>query len=509
MLTLGALARHIDVIALNGDPDTPITAPVVESSREIEPGGVFVARRGLSTDGHRYIPDAIERGAAAVVTERELDDVQIPYLLVQDSAAVLGYLAAAYHDFPSRKLTVIGVTGTDGKTTTSTLIHAILKASAHVRAGMISTLAADFGDGSTTDTGFHVTSPGAPHLQALLAEMVRRGVTHVVVEMTSHGLAQGRINGVNLDVAVLTNITHEHLDFHGTWENYRHAKALMFRMLLLSERTHGQSKVAVINADDPSADYFAAIPAEERVLYGLGAAADVRAENVRYLPSHTAFDINGEPFKLYLTGAFNVYNALAAICATRSGLRMTLDTVRRGLESVTAISGRMERIDEGQDFTAIVDFAHTPNALKQALTAGREMLPDGKRLLAVFGSAGLRDKDKRRMMAEIAAQLADFTILTAEDPRTESLDGILQEMADGCTSQGGVEGETFIRVRDRGRALFEACQRAGAGDIVMACGKGHEQSMCFGVTEYPWDDRDAMRAALRGAPLTTLPTADA
>jgi UDP-N-acetylmuramoyl-L-alanyl-D-glutamate--2,6-diaminopimelate ligase len=442
-----------------------------------------------------------------IVAERALPDVPVPYVHVEDAAQVLGHLAAAYHGFPSRALTVIGVTGTDGKTTTSTLIHAILKASPNTRAGMISTLAADFGDGETADTGFHVTSPGAPQLQALLAQMVERGVTHVVIEMTSHGLAQGRLNGVDIDVAVLTNLTHEHLDYHGTWENYRDAKARMFHMLMTSARTHGQSKVAVINADDPNADFFAAIPAEETVRYGLGDAADVRAEHVRYLPSHTAFEINGEPFALYLPGAFNVYNALAALCATRAGLRMRLETARRGLADVKAISGRMERIDEGQDFTAIVDFAHTPNALRRALEAGREMLPPGKRLIAVFGSAGLRDKQKRRLMAEISAQLADFTVLTAEDPRTESLAGILQEMADGCTSQGGVEGETFIRVPDRGQALYEACQLAGAGDMVMACGKGHEQSMCFGTTEHPWDDREALRAALRGAPLRTLPTA--
>ncbi|MEM6527703.1 MAG: UDP-N-acetylmuramoyl-L-alanyl-D-glutamate--2,6-diaminopimelate ligase, partial [Chloroflexota bacterium] len=406
-------------------------------------------------------------------------------------------------------LTVIGVTGTDGKTTTSTLIHAILKASDTVKAGLISTIAADFGDGRTADTGLHVTSPGAPQLQAILAEMVNRGVTHVVVEMTSHGLAQGRLNGVDIDIAVMTNITHEHLDYHGTWENYRDAKARMFRMLMPSERTHGQSKVAVINADDPSADYFAAIPAEERVLYGLNEGAGVQATNIRYLPSHTEFEINGEAFRLNMVGTFNVYNALAAICATRSGLRMGLDTVRAGLESVTAISGRMERIDEGQNFTAIVDFAHTPNALKRALEAGREMLPEGKRLIAIFGSAGLRDREKRRLMAETSAQLADFTVLTAEDPRTESLESILEEMAQGCISQGGVEDETFIRVPDRGYALYTACQMARPGDIVMACGKGHEQSMAFGATEYPWDDRDALRAALRGTPLNTLPTANA
>lgn len=507
-LTLAQLADAVpNLIAIRGDANTLIHAPVVESSLDVQAGGLFVARRGLTVDGHNFIADAVQRGAAAFVCERELDPAPAPYLLVEDCAAALGYLAAAYYDFPSRKMTVIGVTGTDGKTSTSTLIHAILKASPNIKPGLISTISADFGDGETADTGLHVTSPGAPQLQALLAQMAARNVTHVVVEMTSHGLAQGRLNGVDIDIAVMTNITHEHLDYHGTWENYRAAKARMFEMLMPSERTHGQAKVAVINDDDPSADFFAAIPAEEVVRYGLGERAGVRATEIQFAPDGTHFNVNGHPFSLQLVGMFNVYNALAAISATRAALRMRLETVQAGLASVSAISGRMQRIDEGQAFTAIVDFAHTPNALRRALEAAREMLPPDKQLIAVFGSAGLRDRLKRRMMAETAVQLADFSVFTAEDPRTESLDDILQEMVNGATAKGAVEGESFIRVPDRGQALYVACQRAQSGDIVIACGKGHEQSMCFGTIEYDWDDRDALRAALRGTPLKTLPTA--
>ena len=200
-------------------------------------------------------------------------------------------------------------------------------------------------------------------------------------------------------------------------------------------------------------------------------------------------------------------NALAAIATVQTIGAGDPATMVEGIAAVTTLSGRMERIDEGQEFMAIVDFAHTPNALKNALLACRPMLPEGGRLIAVFGSAGLRDVEKRRMMAEVAAEYADFTVLTAEDPRTESLDDILQMMAGGCISKGGVEGETFIRVPDRGAAIYQACQMATAQDIVIACGKGHEQSMCFGTVEHPWDDREAMRAALRGAPLKTLPTA--
>jgi UDP-N-acetylmuramoyl-L-alanyl-D-glutamate--2,6-diaminopimelate ligase len=201
-----------------------------------------------------------------------------------------------------------------------------------------------------------------------------------------------------------------------------------------------------------------------------------------------------------------VSNILAATSAAL-GLGVDWATIQAGIRAVKAVSGRMERIHEGQNFVAVVDFAHTPNALEKALTAARRMIAPDKRLIAVFGSAGLRDVEKRRMMAEVSARLADVTVLTAEDPRTEALADILAMMAAGCRSQGGIEGTTFIRVPDRGAALYQACQMAQAGDMVIACGKGHEQSMCFGTLEYAWDDRDALRAALRGTPLTTLPTA--
>lgn len=496
-----------DIIQVTGDAQ--VRGPVVEADSDVQPSGVFVARAGQSVDGHTFIPRALEHGAAAVVGEQPLTDLKVPYVQVRDAQAAVGWLAAAYHDYPAKKLVVIGVTGTDGKTTTSTLIHSILKAHTGGRTGLVSTISADLG-GATVDTGLHVTTPGAPQVQSYLAQMVDRGLTHCVLEMTSHGLAQGRLNGVDIDVAVMTNVTHEHLDFHGSWENYRDAKAGLFRMLRSSYRKPGQSKRSIVNADDPSADFFAAIEADQVVSYGIDNASDYHAHSIAYQAEGMYFKVNalGDAFvTTRLVGPFNVYNILAAVAVTHS-LGVPADVIQQGIAQVSAVSGRMQRIDEGQDFTMIVDFAHTPNALKRALEAGRTMLPVGNRLIAVFGSAGLRDVEKRRMMAETSARLADFTVLTAEDPRTESLEAILQMMAEGCVSQGGVEGQTFIRVPDRGEAIYRACQIAQPGDIVMVCGKGHEQSMCFGTIEYAWDDRDAARAALRGAPLKTLPTAE-
>jgi UDP-N-acetylmuramoyl-L-alanyl-D-glutamate--2,6-diaminopimelate ligase len=491
--------------------DVLISAPISEDSRTVQRGGLFVARRGANADSHDLIGAAIANGAVAVIGERPAAQVQcsVPYAQVPNAQQALGYLAAAYHDFPSRALTVIGVTGTDGKTTTANLIFNMLKC-AGVPVGMISTVSAVIGD-EELPTGLHVTTPTAPEVQSYLRRMVAAGLTHCVIETTSHGLAQGRVNGVEYDIAVLTNVTHEHLDFHGSFENYRAAKGLLFRRLAESYMKAGVPKCAVINLDDPNADYFLALSQSVRqIAYSTQGYGQVNLLNWRAEPSgiHATLLDSAEgvsiAFHTALIGVYNLQNILAAASAALA-LSVPSEVIKRGIETLPSIPGRMERIDEGQNFTAIVDFAHTPNALEKALQAVRTLTD--KRVIAVFGSAGLRDVEKRRLMAEVGAQLADICVLTAEDPRTESLDAILEMMAEGARRVGGVEGETFFRVPDRGAALAFACQLARQGDVVIACGKGHEQSMCFGEIEYPWDDREALRAALRGTPLKTLPTA--
>ncbi len=515
------LLADISGIVAFPSADTLITAPVSENAQAVQPGGVFLARKGANIDGHDLIPEVINNGAAAVVGEYPpgLVDCTVPYAQVEDGMAVLGPLAAAYYGFPSRKLTVIGVTGTDGKTTTSSILYSILTA-AGIPTGLISTVHAVIGD-AEMETGLHVTTPPAHEVQMYLAKMVESGITHAVLETTSHGLAQGRVNGVEYDIAVLTNVTHEHLDFHGTWENYRRAKAKMFQIAASSFRKPGIPKAAVINSDDPSAELFRQMSegVDRVVLYGLNQVypADVRASEIEYSPDATRLMVNmpgnvAQLVETQLVGPFNVSNILAAVSALIPLLGGFPETLRRaifdGLQALDPIPGRMERIDEGQDFLAIVDFAHTPNALRRALEAARRMITPERRVIAVFGSAGLRDREKRRLMAEVGAELADISVLTAEDPRTESLAFILNEMAQGAINRGGVEGESFYRVMDRGRALALGCSLARRGDLVIACGKGHEQSMAFGGVEYPWDDREALRAALHGEPLLTLPTAD-
>ena len=423
---------------------------------------------------------------------------------------------------------MIGVTGTDGKTTTSSLIHSILTA-AGIKAGLISTLSAVIGD-QALDTGFHVTTPAAPEVQGYLARMAAAGLSHCVLEVTSHGLAQQRVAACQFDVAVVTNVTHEHLDYHKTYENYRAAKGRLFEMLTESARKPGgPPKTGVLNADDRSYDYLDSILKARRLSYSLHpGAADVWAEAVRHAPGGMRFTVKGAgyaiPVSTALVGDYNISNILAAVAATVGAFGLSPDAARRGIAALLGVPGRMERIDFGQPFTAIVDFAHTPNALRVALETAQKLTltrragegrGGGGRVIAVFGSAGLRDVQKRRMMAEVSAEMADVTVLTAEDPRTESLEAILEMMADGARAKGGVEGTTFYCIPDRGAAIRLAVGLAQPGDIVLACGKGHEQSMCFGASEYPWDDRTALRAALAdlmrvpGPEMPVLPTSAA
>jgi UDP-N-acetylmuramoyl-L-alanyl-D-glutamate--2,6-diaminopimelate ligase len=497
-MKLQQLFSNIPVKILNSSepPDVEIKM-ICFDSRKVVPGSLFIALQGFSMDGHRYIPDAMKRGASAIVGMQEISASDVPYILVDDSRKALAYLSAAWHDNPAQKMTMIGVTGTDGKTTTCNLLNAIL-IKAGKKSGMISTVNAVIGD-KEVDTGFHVTTPDAPDVQQYLAEMSLSGTTHVVLEATSHGLAQQRVAACEFDIAVVTNITHEHLDFHGSYEAYLDAKAQLFRYLSdTKSKPQGNPRLAVLNKDDRSFDSLFVIPGCRKVCYSVNPGADLWAEDVEYSPDGMHFTVVSKEFRQSistpLVGEFNISNILAAMSAAIFGLGISPEIVAQGINSLKSVSGRMERIDLGQHFTAIVDFAHTPNALKVAIEAVRQ-LTRGK-VITVFGSAGLRDRAKRRMMAEVSINLADLTILTAEDPRTESLDTILAEMADAATSQGGIEGETFWRVPDRGDAIRTALQLAQPGDLVVSCGKGHEQSMCFGDVEYTWDDRTAMRAAL-------------
>jgi len=495
-MRLRELLAELPEIEHGGLPDGDVSG-VTADSRQVTPGAVFVAVPGLTVDGSIYLPDAAARGAILLVGEGPDPASGVPYRQVADARWTLAHLAAAWHGYPARRLVMIGVTGTDGKTTTCNLIYAILRA-AGLRAGLISTVNAVIGD-RVLDTGFHVTTPEALEVQGYLAQMVQAGLTHCVLEATSHGLAQHRVAACDFDLGVVTNITHEHLDYHGSFEAYRQAKGRLFAGLSDSApKPQPVRRTAILNWDDDSYAFLAAQSRVRQVGYSITGTADVYAQAITHTPDGQAFEVVGagyrQPIRSGLRGDFNVANIVAAFATAVEGLGIAPQTAADGIAALSAVPGRMELIDLGQPFTALVDFAHTPNALRRALEAARTMTSG--RVIAVFGAAGLRDREKRRLMAGVSAQLADLTILTAEDPRTESLDAILTEMAAGATARGGVEGRTFWRVPDRGQAILFGAAQARAGDILLACGKGHEQSMCFGETEYPWDDRVAMRAAL-------------
>jgi UDP-N-acetylmuramoyl-L-alanyl-D-glutamate--2,6-diaminopimelate ligase len=480
---------------VHGAADLDITE-ITFDSRLAKPGAVFVAIPGTQRDAHAFVPDAVARGAKAVVVERKLDlPPNVTQVIVPEARKALALICSAFYSFPGKQLRVIGVTGTDGKTTTSTIIGSILETAGR-KAGLITTVSAKIGD-MLVDTGFHTTTPDAPDVQRYLAQMVSQGAEYVVLETTSHGLAQYRTLGAEYDVAVITNVTHEHLDYHGTYADYLAAKGRLFQQLSTSSRKPGMHKVSITNVDDDSYGYLSQFSADIKLTYGIQNRADVTADHVRLTGKGLHFlaktPLGELEIHSQLLGMFNVYNILAAIAAGVSqGFR--LEDIKEGIQAVKGIAGRMESIDCGQGFSVIVDFAHTPGALEKALELART-LADG-RVLAVFGCAGLRDREKRPMMGEVAGRLADVTIITAEDPRTENLDDIIDQIATGLQKVDRIEGRDYYKISDRGQALQFALKQAHPGDLVIICGKGHEKSMCFGETEYPWSDQDAARQAL-------------
>ncbi len=539
MLTLQSLITALATAVVTNGPNNSDAATeidgVTSDSRAVRSGSLFVAVVGSNIDGHRYIPAAVKKGAVAVLGTTpyvQLLEVEIappatvPYLQVENSRNGLAIATAALNGFPSQHLIVIGVTGTDGKTTTSSLLEAILVAATQNkpmypagRVGVITTVGARI-CGEARDTGLHVTTPDSSVVQAYLAEMHNQGCTSVVVESTSHGLDQRRVDAIDFDIAAVTNITHEHLDYHGTRAAYVTAKAMLFRKLYepaskaqwYDANNFWQHRCAVLNADDVgSFDALRAVLAEESAEHGFSVpqrsyaihnSADVTATEIRYQPNSTQFRLTwwGGEFEIVspLIGEFNLHNVLCAATVALA-LGVEANVVQRGLAKFPGVLGRMERIACGQPFLALVDFAHTPVSLERALHTLRPLLgvhPDGTpgRLIAVFGSAGLRDHAKRRLMGQVSGRLADFTVITAEDPRTEDVHAINQEIAAGVAEH--VSKDRFTVVADRGLAISFAINLAEAGDIVAAFGKGHERSMCFGTTEYPWSDQQTMREAL-------------
>jgi len=467
---------------------------VTQDSRRAGPGSLFVAVRGQHADGHDHVAAALAAGAVAAVVEHAPPGIPTERcLLADDGPAALGRLAARLWGDPSGRCRVVGVTGTDGKTTTCTLLHAALGGAGR-RAGALTTV--DFRCGTAVEANLtRQTTLEAPEVQERLHRLVEAGCTEVALEATSHALRLHRVDAVHFQGAVFTAVTHDHLDFHGSWEAYLAAKAR-----LLEQAAASVDGFAVLNRDDERAYApLATMSVPRRLSYSAAGApgADLRAVAIEASPEGTRFvaetPLGRSAVSLRLAGRWNVDNALAALGA---GLLLGLPLGRlvEGLEGCAGVSGRMERVDRGQPFAVIVDYAHTPASLAKVLGTLRPATPG--RLWVVFGSAGERDLDKRATMGEIASGLADQVVVTSEDPREEDPDAIVAAIVAGALAAGGDSGATVHALVDRAEAIDFAIRRARPGDTVLLAGKGHEASILEGRGSRPWDERRAAEEAL-------------
>lgn len=484
---LGALC---DVIG----PERIVGVPVGEirglayDSRRVAAGFLFFAVPGEHVDGHDFVASAVQAGAAAVVTEREVADLGVPQLVVGRVRDALADAADAWFGRPSERLRTVGITGTDGKSTTGLLAVEALTAAGR-RPGLIGTIEMRVGDVTETNA-LRATTPEALELQELLARMVTAGNDIAVVEATSHGLVQSRLRNCRFRVAIVTNLTHEHLDFHGSLEAYRDAKAILVE----------EAPQAILNRDDAHYEAFRARARGAVISYGLHESAEVRGADVRATADGTSFTARTPSWtgrvELPLAGAFNVSNALAVL-ALAEVERVAPEVAAAGLASARPIPGRMERIAAGQPFAVIVDYAHTPDSLAKVLETLRPLTPG--RLIVVLGSAGERDVAKRAVMGGIAAQHADDVVVTDEDPRLEPPEEINEEIAAGARAHGASDGENLWIIGDRREAIRHAVGRAAAGDTVLLAGKGHEGSIIYGTEKRWWDEREVARQELAAA----------
>lgn len=467
-------------------------------SRTIEPGMLFVAIPGTHVDGHKYISRALQQGACAIVAQYTPSEVDlppdVPIILVRDTRETLADLACTLYEHPSHHLHVIGVTGTAGKTTTTNLISTLLDAVGHPN-GMMSTLNFKIGNRSWANTTRQSTLESL-EIQRTLAELRKQAIDYAVLETTSHALMLSRVRGVAYDIAVITNITSEHLDFHKTVAAYWRAKARLFENLHTSVEK-GFGKFAILNADDQSYAYLRSFCSVPVLTYGIDHAADIRAYNLRLDASGSHFCLSTSEgtweVHTHLFGRFNVYNCLAALAVGYSQ-QFPMSKMLEALANLQGIRGRLERIDCGQPFALVVDYAHTPESLREVLEVLRPFTQG--RLIVVFGLSGERDTSHRRRMGTIATCLADVAIFTMDDPREEDPNQIIAQIASGAEEAGGVEGRTYFRQPDRYQAIAQALNYASPGDTVLLAGKGHEQVMLIGQERIPWDDRSIARELL-------------
>jgi UDP-N-acetylmuramoyl-L-alanyl-D-glutamate--2,6-diaminopimelate ligase len=488
-VTIQDLLAELPVRKVTGPTDRSI-AEVQYDSRRVAPGDIFVAIRGAAVDGHRFLPDVIARGASAVVVESSplIHSTTCTELVVDNSRAALADCANIVYRHPSRSLTLVGVTGTNGKTTTTTIIRHLLTGASRP-AGIVGTIAAGFGETMVPATH---TTPEAPDLCRMFIDMRSHGASAVAMEVSSHALALDRVRGFRFAGAVYTNLTQDHLDFHGTMEAYFEAKAILFNML-------EENAVAAVNADDPYGALIASRTRARVVRYGLSAECEVRAERVEYGLEGTRFvlSLQGERYNVIspYIGAFNVYNLLAGI-AVVAGIGVAAKDIVGLIAALPQVRGRLERIPLPNGAIAVVDYAHTPDALQRAIETVRMITErTGGNVITVFGCGGDRDRTKRPMMGAIAARMSDTVIVTSDNPRTENPKAIIDEIL------AGVVAHTNVRViADRTEAIQHALGGSARGDVVLLAGKGHETYQVVGTERLPFDDAAHVRSVSMVAP---------
>ena len=479
--------REIEVTALHYD------------TRRVIPGGLFVAIEGFTTDGHKHIPEAIDHGAVAVVSQKPID-AAIPVIQVTDTRRALAVMADRFFESPSRQLTIVGITGTNGKTTTAYLVENMLLTAGYVT-GVIGTVNYRYKGKISEST---VTTPESLDLQRILAEMVSEGVTHLVLEISSHAIDLSRIEGCRIDIGVFTNLSQDHLDYHGDMDRYWACKKRLFTQHLGSEK----DSMAVINSDNPAGRELVSEVTCPCITTGRRPGSMIRSESVR-------IDINGirghiatpkGPIELEspLVGDHNLENILSAV-GVGSALAFDAPVIQNGINQLQTVPGRLERVPGSQNLPVYVDYAHTPDALENVLKALKRLAP--ARIISVFGCGGNRDKTKRPIMGHIAATWSDLAIITSDNPRSENPQDIIDQILSGVqgTSQNeytaqdllnGFEDRGYCREPDRRRAIQTAIRSAKPGDMVLIAGKGHETYQILGDATIPFDDRAVATAVL-------------
>lgn len=484
-MRLANLLKDLEIITtVRGDIDVEVTG-IAYDSREIKPGELFVCLPGLNTDGHLYISEAVEKGAVGIVVSKE---VKVPEgvvrIKVQDSRKTLATLASRFFDDPTSKLTLIGVTGTNGKTTTAYLIESISR-QAGKKTGLIGTVRYQIGARTLPVQG---TTPESLDLQHIFNEMVKEKVEIAVIEASSHAIHQQRVEGCRFDVLVFTNLSQDHLDYHRDIEEYFRVKSSLF------EKTDKEA-YHIINQDDHYGRRILKSAVPPVLTYGLSSKAQVRAAEIEINKEGCSFLIEtpGDSFSVHsqLRGKFNVYNSLAA-AAVGVALGFSSYTIKKGLESLTNVPGRFEVIQLGQDFLVVVDYAHTPDGLEKVITAAKEIAHG--RVITVFGCGGDRDKSKRPLMGKVAASLSDYAFITSDNPRSEKPEDIIDMIEEGFKQVK--PAAAYVKITERRQAIFEAVSMARSGDLVLITGKGHEKGQIFADKVVPFDDREVATEAI-------------